>query len=43
MKTNHTLLNTGVPTGKMSNFLIEDYEAAMKFMNDEKQKKKYKL
>jgi len=28
-----------LPSGEMSNFLIEDYEAVMKFMNAEKQTK----
>ena len=28
------------PAGKMSNFLVEDYEAVMKFMKSEKHKKK---
>jgi hypothetical protein len=28
---------------EMSNFLIEDYEAVMKFMDADKQKKKFKL
>lgn len=27
-------------TGKMSNFLVEDYEAVLKFMKTEKNKKK---
>ena len=32
-----------VPTRKMSNFLAEDYEAVLKFMSVETQKKKLKL
>jgi len=28
------------PTGKMSNFLFEDYEAVLKFMSAETKKKK---
>jgi hypothetical protein len=31
------------PTGKMSNFLLEDYDAVLKFMNAEMPKKKLKL
>lgn len=31
------------PSGEMSNFLLEDYEAIIKFMSAEMQKKKFKL
>jgi hypothetical protein len=31
------------PTGEVSNFIIEDFEAVLKFMNAEVQKKKRKL
>jgi hypothetical protein len=32
-----------VPSGKMSNFLAEDFDAVLKFMDAEKSKKKLKL
>jgi hypothetical protein len=32
-----------VPTGGVSNFLLEDFETLLKFMNAEMQKKKRKL
>jgi hypothetical protein len=31
------------PSGEVSNFLLEDYEAALKFMDAETQKSKFKL
>ncbi len=31
------------PSGKVSNFLLEDYEGVLKFMNAENQKKKLTL
>jgi hypothetical protein len=31
------------PTGEVSNFLAEDYESVLKFMNAEVQKKKLSL
>ncbi len=32
-----------IPGGEMSNFLFDDYEAILKFMNAEKQKKTLKM
>lgn len=37
----HNLLHSN-PAGKMSNFLLEDYDAVLELMNEEKQKKKIK-
>ena len=31
------------PSGEVSNFLVEDYDAVLSFMNAETQKKKLKL
>ena len=31
------------PSGEVSNFLVEDYDAVLKFMNVEKQNKKFKF
>jgi hypothetical protein len=31
------------PTGKMSNLLVEDFDAVMNFMNAERQKKKLRI
>ena len=39
MKTNHTPVRTSDPTGKMSNFLLEDFYAVLKFMDTEIPKK----
>ncbi|MEZ5199568.1 MAG: hypothetical protein R2764_25280, partial [Bacteroidales bacterium] len=44
--TNSSILNLSrkvTPTGKMSNFLFEDYKAVLTFMSSETQKKRYKL
>jgi len=39
----NSLLFSVDPTGEMSNFLIEDYDAVLKFMNTGMPKKKLKL